>query len=469
VLTRDKKTSFYHKVIRETPNDYSREIYATAADIAIKQNKYNTAAQKLSLALKYTGKKKDKIRYTYILGQLYTEMDSIQKAKKYFSQVLSMLAPYDFEFNANISLSRLYDAADRASVKKVRKSLKRMLKDDKNEGYYDQIWFALAELEFKEKNLTVAIFDYKKSTEVQGKNPNQKALAYLALGNIYLDMPNYRLAQAYYDSTAASISQTYKDYNKITTKKTVLSDLINNLIVIETEDSLQELASLNQTELERKIDEWIAKAKKDSVLFAKSLKDRKEAEKYAKSNPLAATANANTAGFGQQGSWYFYNPTIMSSGAAEFFSTKNWGMRVNEDFWRLAAMEKTEKSGDVVNEGGADTAKKEVSASQVDVVAEDDNGEKMAVEVGPELSNDRKAWVADVPYTAEQMAKSNALLEDAFFNIGTIYDEKLDDNKEATKDFEMLLYRYPFTKYEPAKKIEPVPSTINASSDIMGK
>jgi tetratricopeptide (TPR) repeat protein len=445
-----QKKSLYHKIIPETNKDYSREIYATAADIAIKQRKYVTAAEKLTLALKYASRKKDEIRYTYILGQLYAEMDSVQKAKTYFTKILSMLAPYEFEFNASISLARVYDKNDRVAVKKIRKSLKRMLKDDKNEGYYDQIWYELANLEYKEKNIPAAIAAYKKSTESQGKNPNQKALAYLALGNIYLDMPDYKLAQAYYDSTASTINKSYKDYDKIMTKKTVLSDLIENLIVIETEDSLQELATLNQSELEVKIDQWIAQAKQDSILNAKRLKDKKEAEKYAKMNPQAVVANANTAGFGQQGSWYFYNPTIMASGAAEFFSQKKWGMRANEDYWRIASIEKEKPiQGDAVNEAGNVNDQAKDTSNAKTTTRTDDSSDTKIAEAIPTVSGDRKAWIADVPFTTDQMAKSNAQLEDAFYNIGLIYDNKLDDTKEAIKQFELLLYRYPFTEYEP--------------------
>jgi tetratricopeptide (TPR) repeat protein len=443
--TKNQKKSFYHKIFPETPKQYNQEIYASAADIAIKQGKYATASVKLKEALKYTGKKKDKIRYTYILGQLYAEMDSIQEAKKYYTKILKMLAPYSFEFNASISLARVYDKNDRVAVKRIRKSLKRMLKDDKNDGYYDQIWYELANLEYKEKNMPAAIFAYKKSAEMQSKNPNQKALAFLALGNIYLGMPDYKLAQAYYDSTAAAITPAYKDYNKIIIKKTVLSDLINNLVVIETEDSLQAIAKLSHDEIERKIDGWISQAKQDSVLFVKKQKDKKEAEKSAKLNPNTNVANANTAGFGQQGSWYFYNPTIMASGASEFFSQKKWGMRANEDYWRLAAMEKPEAPQ--VNESGNTGDKQNVGEE-----AKDENGEKadtVAEKVAPSISGDRKAWIADVPFTNERLKRSNQLLEDAFLNIGIIYDDKLDDHKEAIKDFELLLYRFPDTEYEP--------------------
>ncbi len=444
-----KKQSIYHKIFPETPKEYSQEIYATAADIAIKQRKFVSATEKLTIALSYATQKQVKIRYTYILAQLYTEMDSIKIANQYYSKILNMLAPYEFEFNASINLAKAYDLNDKSAAKQIRRSLKRMLKDDKNDGYYDQIWYELGNLEMKEKNVQQAIYDFKKCSEVQGKNPNQKALAYLALGTIYLEMPNYKLAQAYYDSTASSINSTYKDYQKIIIKKTVLSDLINNLIVIETEDSLQELAKLNEVEIDQKINQWITQASLDSLVNLKKSKDKKEAARLAQLNPEIKLANTTSAGFGQQGQWYFYNPAIMASGAAEFFSQKKWGMRTNEDYWRIAAIEKLEtilptESGEKSNTEANNAIKTESTQTEN---ASTDTTE--GLDFIPAISGSRKSWIENVPYTKDQLKRSNNRLLDAYYNLGIIYDEKLDDSKEAIKDFELLLYRFPGSEYEP--------------------
>jgi tetratricopeptide (TPR) repeat protein len=320
-----------------------------------------------------------------------------------------------------------------------------MLRDDKNDGFYDQIWYELGNLEMKEKNIPAAIRAYKMAAGQQGKNPNQKALAYLALGNIYLDLPDYKLAQAYYDSTASSISPNYKDYQKIMDKKMVLSDLISNLIVIETQDSLLTLSTLSQPQIEQKIDQWIAAAKADSVLTAKRKKDRKEQEAMAKLNPQQNLANTNTSGFGEQGQWYFYNPTVMASGAAEFFSQRKWGQRANEDYWRIAAKEKekTNQDGESGEEGGNETVGSDSSGATGN--AKDTVEEKPA----PSISGDRQAWIKDVPFSNDAKGKANALMVTAFYNIGIIYDEKLSDAKEAIKDYELLLNRFPKNEYEP--------------------
>ncbi|MES2778431.1 MAG: tetratricopeptide repeat protein, partial [Bacteroidota bacterium] len=69
--------------------------------------------------------------------------------------------------------------------------------------------------------------------------------------------------------------------------------------------------------------------------------------------------------------------------------------------------------------------------------------------VAPGISGDRQAWIADVPFTQSDLKKSNGRLELAYFNIGVIYDERLADAKEAIKDYELLLNRFPKSEYEP--------------------
>lgn len=442
LATPAQKPTIYQKLIPALSKKDKHEIYATAADIAIKQGKYQTATQKLKVALDLAPQKSQRIRYTYILGQLSLLTDSVIPAKKYFTKILYMNAPYDFEFNANLNLAKSFDSNDQKSVKRVRKSLKRMLKDDKNDGHYDQIWFELGNLDLRDKQIPAAIYDYKMSAATQGKNQNQRALAYLALGTIYLEQPNYKLAQAYYDSTAATLTNTYKDYKKIIDKRNVLSDLIANLVTLEREDSLQAIAKLNDAQIQQKIDQWIAAAKLDSALKVKKAKDKKVAEEFAKSNPLPKGPATTFGAIGETGQWYFYNQTLMAQGMADFFTAKKWGQRANEDYWRIAAIEKqkseTKEDGQAAKREGQVTAGVPVPG---DSIATDRSS--------PDIPNDRKAWIKDVPFTAQALAKSNNLKMDAYYNIGVLYQDKLDDRKEAITNFDALLSAFPTTDYEP--------------------
>lgn len=420
-------------------------IYATAADIYIKQEKYTLAADRLKVALANATKKPDKIRYNYILGQLYLLSDSIPQAKKHFTKVVKLIAPYDFEFNANLNLTRTYDPENKKEVKQVKRNLKRMLRDDKNEGLYDQVYFELAKVEYRDKNIPNAIKYYQLSVSKSTKNQAQKAESYLALGNIYLDMPKYRLGQAYYDSAAQVIPQDHKNYQNVQDKKTVLSELISNILTIEAQDSLQQLSKLNKADLEKRVDGWILAQKQREEAEAKAAEERKELEKQAELNRPVGGGTPGLPGLGgEQGQWYFYNTSVMNTGQQEFFSQRKWGRRENEDFWRIAAKEKPRNTGS----DGGNAANAGDSASAGDGAVQKDGAPEEVVKK-PELKDERADWVKDIPYTAEEKKASDEKIIDAYYNLGMIYDEKLKDNKEAVASFSTLLNRFPANEYEP--------------------
>jgi tetratricopeptide (TPR) repeat protein len=435
------KLTLKERIFKPYPKEYNKELYTTAADIAIKQKKYSTAAQLLSKALEYTTRKNEKIRYSYILGQLYLQIDSISLANKYFTKVLGMNAPYEFEFNASINVARAYDPRNKYAVKKVRRSLKRMLKDDKNDGLYDQIHYELAKLEYKQNNIAEALKQYKLSVAKSTTNKNQKGLSYLALGNVYLNMPNYRLAQAYYDSTAGVLSKDYKDYAAIMLKKDLLSELISHLVVIETEDSLQRIAKLSTEQIEKKIDTWIIAQKLDRERKETEEKMRKEQEKNAGQSGVPALAQGVDGGSGQ---WYFYNRNTVITGQAEFFSMKKWGKRKNEDFWRLSQKPKEVNMDDVVV-----TPDGKIEAGNPAFAIEEDDKSSISKDTAAARIELRKEWIKDVPFTESALQKSNARIQSAFFEIGILYDEKLLDYKEAILSFEILMDRFPKSNVEP--------------------
>lgn len=440
-----------NKLVKIT-KEHRSFIYATAADIYIKQEKYSLAADRLKVALANAKEKPVKIRYNYILGQLYLLSDSIPQAKASFSKVVKLLAPYDFEFNANLNLTRTYDPNNPKEVKQVRRNLRRMTRDDKNEGLFDQVYFELARVEHRDKKIPEAIKYYKLSIAKSTKNPAQKAESYLALGNIYLDMPDYRLGQAYYDSAAQVIPKDHKNYQRVQDKKIVLSELIENILTIETQDSLQRLSKLSKTELEKRVDGWILAEKLRQEQEAKAAEQQKELAKQAELNkPVGGTSPGLPSLPGeQQGQWYFYNASVMNTGQNEFFSQRKWGRRENEDFWRIAAKEKTKANADD-GTGGTGSKKDSASVPKPGIADEQGNGENADGETGvekPKVNDDKSAWVKDVPYSSEEKKASNEKIKDAYYNLGMIYDEKLKDFKEATKSYTTLLSRFPSNEYE---------------------
>lgn len=419
-------------------------IYATAADINIKQEKYTTAIDNLKLALKGKLTKDQKVRYHYILGQLCVLANKKPEATYYFNRVIKYLPNYDFAFNATISLTRIYDLNDPKSVERVKRSLKKMAGDEKNADYLDQIYYELGKLEVVQKNYTAAVTQFKKSVGYSTKNKNQKGLSYYELAKVYFDKKEFKLSQAYYDSTVQQLDPNHKNYPQIKETKIVLSELISNLKVYEEEDSLQKLALLSKDELERKVNGWMAEEKRLADIAAKEAKKKsKQAASMANNQNLNATAPLTLPGAGDN-SWYFYNTALINAGAAEFFTNKKWGQRKNEDFWRIAAKEK-EKAEDEPEPNKNDSSGKSNNAKT------DGANEVVADSKENNLTGDAKkdAWIKNVPLSKSQKTRSNSRMLESLHNLGILYYDRLKNPSESKKYFDIMQSRFPQSEYEP--------------------
>ncbi|MFO7864832.1 MAG: hypothetical protein R6U85_12580, partial [Salinivirgaceae bacterium] len=92
-----------------------------------------------------------------------------------------MNPPYEMTFNAKISLASAFEVGSGRS-EMIEEQLLDMLKDDKNNDFQDQIYYALAELEYKKGNIDKALEYYQVSAAKSVDNDNQKRfLIYLWL------------------------------------------------------------------------------------------------------------------------------------------------------------------------------------------------------------------------------------------------------------------------------------------------
>lgn len=418
-------------------------IYATAADINIKQEKYLSAINNLKIAVKGKLKKEEKIRYHYILGQLCLQADKKAEASYYFNKVISLVPSYDFAFNANISLTKIYDINDPRSVEKVKRNLKKMAGDDKNVDFLDQIYFELGKINLAQKNFSTALTNFKKSSAASTKNKTQKSLTLYELAKLYFELKEFKNAQTYYDSTVNVWDEKDAGYAQIKETKIVLSDLIANLQVYEAEDSLQKLAVLSKDALARKIDTWIAENKRQAEIAEKEAKKRAKLNASVASNQNAFGAAAPVLPGSGDNSWYFYNAALLNAGVADFFSNKKWGQRANEDYWRIAAKEKPKAEEEPeTKDSSAQKSNKENEAEPKEI------GSDQSVN---NLTGDQNKdkWIKDVPLSAGQKKRSNERLLLAVYNLGNIYFDRLKSASDAKKYFDILQSKFPESEYEP--------------------
>ena len=213
------------------------------ASMFMKQKDYNNAAQKLNTAIENEKNKKEKTRQIFILGQIYHFNEKYSLSAEQFKTVIKRNPSYDMTFMAKINLAELYEKSG-GNSSELKKQLKKMAKDDKNADYLDQIYYALGKIELNEKNTEKAIEYFTLSSQAPSSNRVQKVKTFIALAEFYYNEKNYKLAEAYYDSTANTMESTFPDYEKINPQIKNKFALSHNLNVITTEDSLQFVARM---------------------------------------------------------------------------------------------------------------------------------------------------------------------------------------------------------------------------------
>ncbi|HQN94570.1 MAG TPA: tetratricopeptide repeat protein, partial [Prolixibacteraceae bacterium] len=92
---------------KNMPKKYQADFAAAYADYFLKQNEYEDAIPKLRRAAKESPKKKQRVRYKYILAQLLEETGQNKAASDMYNEVTKMNPPYEMEFNARINMARL--------------------------------------------------------------------------------------------------------------------------------------------------------------------------------------------------------------------------------------------------------------------------------------------------------------------------------------------------------------------------
>lgn len=400
---------------KKFPKKLKGEYYAICADFYIKQEMYEKAIPKLIQAIEKIRKRKTRIRYNYILAQLYEEIKDQENAKITFEKVIKMNPPYEMIFNAKLKRAALLDAGSGKS-REIKKELLKMLKDEKNKEYLDQIYYVLGQIELKENNKSLAIEYFKKSASSSVFNTTQKVMSYLQLADIYFKMPNYQLAKDYYDSATTFITTDYPNYDEIIVNTNNLNELVTNLNIVEYQDSLQKVAAMSEEERNILIDNLIEKVKEEDRLKQEMI-DQQQGQRSYNENTYNTYRSSLSAG----GKWYFYNPSSISFGLNEF--ERIWGKRKLEDNWRRKNKQTISSEQELA----------ELEESETDAKSEKNKFQK----------TDRNYYLADIPFTEEQIEKSNKKIAEALFNAGKVYKDKLEDNEQAEITFEKLVKRFP--------------------------
>jgi len=413
--------------VNDLPKEYLLAYYSTRSQFYLKTGEYPGAAEQLELTLAQRGITKDeKIRFTYVLAQVYEASGQNSLALDKYKRVTKLSPTYEMAFNARVNMAEVYESGE-ADSDYLKKLLRKMLKDSKNVEYQDQIYFALGNIAMEEGMREEAIEYYQLSVSKSIRNQYQKGYSSLTLAEIYYETPDYILSAAYYDSAVSFLDRDYPGYEGLASLSASLDDLVYNISTFQLEDSVQILAALPEEQRLVIIDDIIEQVKQEEE--EARLAEQQAMQEQAYNQSMLYGSNQSSSGSETQigGQWYFYNLNAKSFGQPEF--RMKWGERTLEDNWRR----KNKRSlSQLTQEEG----------SEADTLG-DGNGT-------PVLDNKtREYYLVNIPLTDSAMAISHKRLEEALYNMGVIYKEDLLDYNESIVSFKELMKRYPDTENGP--------------------
>ena len=411
----------------------------TYADYYIHTGDYAKAVPYLRRVIKHEMRRKQRAREWYLMGQLQAALGNKAEALKAYKKVVRQNPPYEIEFNARIAMTEVLSGAQ---SKKMIGRLKRMAASDKNKDYLDQVYYALGNIYMARQDTANAISSYERGAAKATRSGIEKGVLMLRLGDIYWDMERYGDAQRCYGEAIGMLDKERKDYEQLSERSKVLDQLVPYTDAVQLQDSLQELARMPEAERNAAIDRTIAelKRKEREERRKQQEEDAQQTISQNSGNNAAQNHRPNAAQQNQQNAnalWYFYNPMAVSQGKAAF--EKLWGKRENADNWQR------------INKTVVATMQDEpeMSQEQLDSIAHAEAVADSLAQIADSAQNDphrREYYLAQIPFTKEQVDASNKVIEDGLFNSGVIFKDKLDNLPLAEKQLTRLVSAY--TDYE---------------------
>jgi tetratricopeptide (TPR) repeat protein len=407
-----------------TYNDIRREVAVAMAYLAIREKDYTVAALALDEAVDRENNNDKRARYAFIKAQLYQKTGNSAEAYAAYEQVVKFRPAYAMEFAARLNMAQNAYLSGKGSADDAIANLERLLKDEKNLAYQDQIYFAMAGIRLVQGNEAEGIALLEQSLGAGSSNQAQQTEAYYLLAELFYTQEDYLKAKTYYDSALGVMNPGDERYPATERLRDNLVDIANNLEIIALQDSLLMVAEMTPEE-QAELAKQLYEAK--GVASSEDKDGRGGSDKF---NP-AGTLRTNISGLPgsrpgpatsairTESNFFAYDDRAMKRGEREF--DRRWGDRPLEDDWRRSSRS---NAGFSENEEAEEIDLNLLTQDQIDKI------------------------LADVP--TDGGAKETARLEIkmAMFELGRLYRDRLQNNEKSVEILEELDTRFPGNLHE---------------------
>ncbi len=407
------------------PSRLKTELDELRAYSFYKEQVFDSAAFYLNKAISIANNTQEKARWQYLAAQLYQEAGNTKEAIIAFTKSIQYATDPLLEIYARLNIVQLSSNTKDNALQDNLKELYTLGKKEKYEDFRDIIFYAAATLELKQNNSSTAINNLKKSLVFSTGDADQKQKSMVLLADTYFKTKDFANAYKYYDSIQINtLKEIEKD--RIETRKNALKTITQNMAAIHLQDSVLQLASLPEKErniLVRKLLRTLRKAE--------GLKESESTDFGSDNLPLNGQPTPVSNLFGTANTdFYFNNATLKQRGTAEFKS--KWGNRPNVDNWRRQS---------VITKQPSPTA---FNVSDVDDLPQNQTATATAVDQPKDLSFE--GLMSNVPLTIEQKIKANAIVANALFENGMIFQNRLQEYPEAARNYKTFLLAYDTSK-----------------------
>lgn len=403
----------------------SRDYHLTLADFYYRNEAYAKVLDHILLAFKHFKTRAEKAHYHYILGQIYEEQKQVALAFEHYNKARHLSNNYELFFHAQIRGYRLKYFENPKDTIKITKFYNRLLKEDRNWDYRDEIYYELGNYKLQHKQFEEALHFYRQSVSVSSKN-NQKAYSFFRMAKIYeKELNKYRPAADHYDSAFQNMPEHYELYDEALRKATIFKRFARYYDLVQEQKKLVGMYNLPKKVQRARFEAEIETEKETIIrnLELAKLNSIRRRKRSVESNNLNSDDEA--------GGWYFYNTKSKVLGSSDFL--RIWGDRPLTDNWRLTSK----------IEGGEAPLQ---SLEDFQKFLEQDKPVLNLKSVKPSAFSKIEPLeerLAKIPKNSAQLKAMTDSLSENLLNLGLSYQDDLENYRAALQTFqEIIRYKY---------------------------
>lgn len=403
------------------------KLHLVEAHLHITRNEYQRAIPALETAIPLVRDRRDRARYSFILGQLYQGQGNHRIAGTHFENAARWTNDFELEFNANLNQALATQVGYEGSLRE----LERFANDRKNADFRDQIYYTIAQLHYQQNQLPEAIAALEKALEHNERNRNQQIEIYYLLGKLHLQKEQFAEASKYYNLTMNVMPSGDSRYREVNRLAVSLRDIAKYSDQLQYNDSLLIVAGLSEEE-QRK---W---AERQFRLE----REQREREELPTDGPIASSGRQLQQGVDLSGrmhggqsrpgagpragqlesNFFAYDDRQVRRGAREF--ERRFGNRELVDDWRRS------NSPIYLSQTGAAIAEDEVIPERI----------------VPESKIEE--YLAKLPTSDVEKLRVRQNVIDALFYLGVVFRDKMENYRVSADYLERLTNEFENTSNE---------------------